>query len=258
MTLTSLSRRAAMSSSTNAAPTSSSRVRPKTRILRGITIAIAGSLGPGWSDADVNRWMAYNGGQFVTTVTSDKDQGVTHLLCSRDEYAKPRKLRCANLKAALDNKTVRIVLRDWLEDSLHRRRRRPERPYLLRNVHRDEQQTPAALQERLAAQRERGRREGETFVNTSLYRLYRDPTDGFAYRVTLRRDHATAGIFGERYILHLFQSFAQPPLYWFAARHYKSRTHTQPRCFRPSGTCQLFATEFAQFCAFFRKKTGVA
>ena len=192
-----------MSKPAAAAPTSSSQARPKTHILRGITVAIAGSLGPGWSDADVARWMAYNGGQFVTTVTGNNDQRVTHLLCSRDEYAQPKKLHCANLRAAMDAKTVRIVLRDWLEDSLHRRRRRPERAYLLRTVHRDEQQTPAARQERLAARRERGRREGETFVDTSLYRVYRDPTDGFAYRVTLRRDHAAANVFGERYVLHV-------------------------------------------------------
>ncbi len=56
----------------------------------------------------------------------------------------------------------------------------------------------------------------------------------------------------------LFESLAKPRLYWFAARHYKSRAHTKPRNFRPSDTCQLFAAEFAHFCAFFRKKTGVA
>ncbi|ERS96994.1 hypothetical protein HMPREF1624_06321 [Sporothrix schenckii ATCC 58251] len=244
------------------APATSSRTKPKTRILRDVTVAIAGHLGSGWSDADVARWTAYNGGRFVATMTPDNEQGVTHLLCSREEYAKPKKQRCANLKLALEAKTVRILLRDWLEDSLHRRRRRPERNYLLTTVARRDAAhaaapTTSARQERLAALRERGRREGEAFVDSSLYRLYRDST-GFAYRVTLRRDHAAAGVWGERYVLHLFESFAQPPLYWFAARHYKSRTHTQPRTFRPSATCQLFGTAFGQFCGFFHKKTGVA
>ncbi|CAK7218889.1 anthranilate synthase / indole-3-glycerol phosphate synthase [Sporothrix curviconia] len=233
-------------------------IRPKSRILCGVTVAIAGNLGPGWSDADVARWLAYNSGRFVPSVSSDNKEAVTHLLCTRDEYEKPPKLRCANLKALLGHSPgVHIVLHDWLEDSLHKKRRRAERPYLLRNVVRAEKQTPAALQQKLAAQRERGRREGEAFVDSSLYHIYRDST-GFAYKATIRRDHPAANIYGERYVLHLFESNARPHLYWFAARHYKSRTHTQPRCFRPSGTCQLFATEFAHFCAFFRKKTGVA
>lgn len=246
-----------MSSSTSTAAAVSSRTKPKTRILRGITVAIAGSLGAGWSDTDVARWMAYNGGRFVAAISKENETDVTHLLCSRDEYVKPKKQQCAPLKVALQLKGVRIVTKDWLEDSLHRRRRRPERPYLLKTVLREEQQSPEARQRRLMAQRERGRREGETFVDSSLYRLYRDCT-GFAYRVTLRRDNPAADIFGERYVLHLFQSLAQPPLYWFAARHYKSRTHTQPRSFRPSETCQLFGKAWDEFTTFFRKKTGVA
>lgn len=96
--------------------------------------------------------------------------------------------------------------------------------------------------------------------------------------MTIQRDHEDCGIFGERYVLHvshqhpdaaaavcadthssqLFESYAQPHLYWFAARHYKSRTHTQPRDYRPSDTCQLLATELGHFCAFFAKKTGVS
>ncbi|CAK7223338.1 hypothetical protein SBRCBS47491_005174 [Sporothrix bragantina] len=235
-----------------------STTRAKSRILRDVTVAVAGNLGPGWSDADVARWMAYNSGRFVPSVSSDNKEGITHLLCTRDEYDKPAKLRCVNLKNLLDQTpSVHIVLRDWLEDSLHKRRRRAERPYLLRNAVRVEKQTPEALQQKLAAQRERGRREGETFVDSSLYHIYQDLT-GFAYKVTIRRDHAAADIYGERYVLHLFESNARPHLYWFAVRHYKSRTHTQPRCYRPSGTCQPFATEFAHFCGFFRKKTGVA
>lgn len=55
----------------------------------------------------------------------------------------------------------------------------------------------------------------------------------------------------------LFESLAKPPLYWFAARHYKSRKHSHPRDYRPSSSCGLFAAEFAHFCAFFHKKTGI-
>ncbi|CAK7206753.1 hypothetical protein SEUCBS139899_009559 [Sporothrix eucalyptigena] len=231
--------------------------KPKSRMLQGVTVAVAGNLGPGWSDANVARWMAYNSGRFVVNVSSDNKEDITHLLCTRDEYNQPPKLRCPNLKVLFRVPGVKIVLRDWLEDSLHKRRRRAERAYLLRNVVRTDKQTPTALQKKLAAQRERGQREGRTFIDCSLYHIYRDAT-GFAYKATLRRDHPAADIYGERYILHLFESNARPPLYWFVARHYKSKTHTQPRHFRPSGTCQLFVTEFAHFCAFFRKKTGVA
>ncbi|KAL1908881.1 hypothetical protein Sste5344_005238 [Sporothrix stenoceras] len=202
---------------------SSCRTKQKTRILRGITVAIAGSLGPGWSDADVARWMAYNGGKFVASLSSSNANGVTHLLCSRDEYAKPKRQQCGALKVALQ-KNVRIVTKDWLEDSLHRRRRRPKRPYLLKPILKEEQQSPEVLRQKALALRERGRREGESFIDSSLYRLYRDCT-GFAYRVTLRRDHPAADIYGERYVF---------------------------------GTCQLFGTAFGEFTTFFRKKTGVA
>ncbi|KAL1894933.1 hypothetical protein Sste5346_005620 [Sporothrix stenoceras] len=213
---------------------SSCRTKQKTRILRGITVAIAGSLGPGWSDADVARWMAYNGGKFVASLSSSNANGVTHLLCSRDEYAKPKRQQCGALKVALQ-KNVRIVTKDWLEDSLHRRRRRPKRPYLLKPILKEEQQSPEVLRQKALALRERGRREGESFIDSSLYRLYRDSLCFVSLPIA-----------------------GTTPPYWFAARHYKSRTHTRPRSYRPSGTCQLFGTAFGEFTTFFRKKTGVA
>ncbi|OAA58058.1 brct domain containing protein [Niveomyces insectorum RCEF 264] len=243
----------------SAAATASSKSR-RASVLKGVVVAVAGNLGPGWTDSDVARWLAYNGGRFSTTVTDE----VTHVLCTRETYAQCSKAPGASpvLRAALRRGPahVHIVLRDWLEDSLNTKRRRREAPYLLSRLQRAAAQAPDAVAARLAQRRAKGRQQAETNLTESflaLYRVYRDAT-GFAYKVTISRDHAACGIFGERYVLYLFESNARPCLYWFAARHYKSRTHTKPRDFRPSGTCQLFATEFAHFCAFFARKTGVA
>lgn len=174
------------------------------RLLHGVVVAIAGDLGPGWSPADVARWTAYHGGRFAAAVSRGNEEGVTHLLCTRDEYSKAPARRDASLQTLAACAGVHVVLRDWLEDSLHARRRCAERSYLLRSVlQRAAQPADAdARQKRLAALRARGRREGETFVDRSLYRVYRDAT-GFAYQVTLLRDHPEAGVVGERYVLHV-------------------------------------------------------
>ncbi|EFX02641.1 brct domain containing protein [Grosmannia clavigera kw1407] len=236
-------------------PVSSGGACRQKLVMAGITVAVAGSLGSGWTDADVARWMAYNGGRFAASVTGD----VTHLLCTPEEYARPKKKQDPALREALRRgpKNVHIVLKDWLEDSLHRRSRRREKAYLLRHIHRPSQQHHKEMQERQERLRAKGRQLGETFVDTTLYHIYQDAT-GFSYKVTIQRDHENCGIFGERYVLHLFESDARPHLYWFAARHYKSRTHTQPRDYRPSDTCRLFETEFRHFCTFFARKTGVS
>ncbi|EPE03299.1 brct domain containing protein [Ophiostoma piceae UAMH 11346] len=220
-----------------------SKFKRSTRILHGVTIATAGSLGPGWTDTDVARWMGYNGGRFVAALSDKNDDGVTHVLSTLEEFSKPKKKQCTNLRRALDRGTgkrgVHIVLQDWLEDSLYKRRRLRETRYLLRNVNRESKQAPEERQKKLAEQQARGQSQAETFINTDC--------TGFSYKVTISRDHEAAGILGERYLLYLFESHAKPPLYWFAARHYKSRKHSRPLDFRPSGSCGLFATEFAHF-----------
>ncbi|KAK4668830.1 uncharacterized protein QC764_710915 [Podospora pseudoanserina] len=62
---------------------------------------------------------------------------------------------------------------------------------------------------------------------------------------------------GEKYTLTLYESLAQPPLYFFCAKYSKSSTDTFPKYYRPSETPQLFWTEYTHFIEFFHKKTGV-
>ena len=147
-----------------------SRVKQSTRILCGVTVATAGHLGPGWTDTDVARWMGYNGGRFVAALSDSKDDGVTHVLSTLQEFSKPKKQQCANLRRALDRGTgkrgVHVVLQDWLEDSLYKRRRLQETRYLLRNVSRESKQTPEEQQKRLSEQQARGQAQAKTFVNT--------------------------------------------------------------------------------------------
>lgn len=136
----------------------------KKLVLDGVTVAVAGNLGPGWTDTDVARWLGYNGGRFAASVTDD----VTHLLCTAEEYAKPKKKQDAAVREALRRgpKKVHIVLRDWLEDSLHRHSRRRERAYLLRHIHRSSQHYQKEKQERQERLLAKGRQLGETFVDT--------------------------------------------------------------------------------------------
>ncbi len=96
----------------------------------------------------------------------------------------------------------------------------------------------------------------ERFVNAGLYHIYRDSTY-FAYKITLTRDDAEAGIEGERYLLHLYESNAKPSLYYFAAKHYRKKGDSHSQVFRPSSTPRLLDIELTHFEDFFYKKTGV-
>ncbi|KAK0670607.1 hypothetical protein QBC41DRAFT_345333 [Cercophora samala] len=62
---------------------------------------------------------------------------------------------------------------------------------------------------------------------------------------------------GEKYTLTLYESLAQPPLYFFCAKYSKSIHDSLPKYYRPSETPQLFWTEYTHFIEFFHKKTGV-
>lgn len=88
----------------------------RANLLRGYEIAIADSLGPGWTAADVSRWVTYHGGSFSNTV----GEGVTHLLATPEQF----KQKLPAVKTALTFKSIHIVTQDWLEDTLERRRRR--------------------------------------------------------------------------------------------------------------------------------------
>ncbi|KAL1855233.1 hypothetical protein VTK73DRAFT_8620 [Phialemonium thermophilum] len=215
-------------------------------IFRGLVIALACPLDGQWSETNIARWVALRSGVFSSEMTD----AVTHLICT----VKAFKDRVPRVKKALiggDKTRCHVVTVDWLEDSCHKGRRMPEKPYLL----------TASIKEERAKRLQKERRAramklAEKFVNTNFYHVYSDSTH-FRYEVTLIKNNEEEEIHGRRYILHLFESNAKPHLYWFAAKFYKKHRDSQPLFYRPSETPQLFDTEFARFKTFFQKKTGI-
>ncbi len=53
-------------------------------IFDGITVAVAGDLGQGWTETHVTQWVKLRKGNFAQEI----DESVTHLVCSLDEYKK--------------------------------------------------------------------------------------------------------------------------------------------------------------------------
>ncbi|KAH6624492.1 hypothetical protein B0J18DRAFT_478954 [Chaetomium sp. MPI-SDFR-AT-0129] len=228
------------------------RTRKEKPIFRNLTITVAGSLidpnGDGstqWTDINIDRWVTLRDGRFTRAMTDD----VTHVVCTAEEFER----RGLVVKEALKRpKTCQIVTLDWLEDSMHKRKRLDEEPYShLRALRR------ARERERKRLMVVKGLEKAVKQVNPNLYHLYRDHTF-FQYEVVITRDDEEAGILGERYILSLFESNnAKPRLYWFLAKYYKKKGDTQAKIHRPSHAPGLFAREFALFESFFRIKTGI-
>ncbi|KAK1769225.1 hypothetical protein QBC33DRAFT_347514 [Phialemonium atrogriseum] len=213
-------------------------------IFRDLVVSMACQLGGQWTDTNISRWVNQRSGVFIT----EMNNSVTHLICSPEEFKK----RGPRVKQALKRGAAcHIVSVDWLEDSINKKRRLKEKPYLL---------TTALKQERAKIRREvkeaKGLEQAERFVNSNLYHTYTDATY-FRYEITLTRDDAEEEIKGQRYTLYLFESNARPHLYLFAAKLYKKHRDPQPNFFRPSQTPQSFSTEFDRFKSFFRKKTGI-
>ncbi|KAI9167463.1 Multifunctional tryptophan biosynthesis protein [Paramyrothecium foliicola] len=130
-------------------------------------------------------------------------------------------------------------------------RKEREGEYSMRNILAKEQAT-----RREEARKERGRRNGEKFVNTNLFHIYQD-RDFFPYQVDITRDDESTGHVGQRYTLCLWESNAKPPLYWFTAKFLKKKGDSQPSYYRPSPCSGKWRSEMDLFMDFFRIKTGV-
>ncbi|XXG96574.1 hypothetical protein Hte_002860 [Hypoxylon texense] len=215
----------------------------RANLLRGYEIAIADSLGPGWTATDVSRWVTYHGGSFSNTV----GEGVTHLLATPEQF----KQKLPAVKKALKFKATHIVTKDWLEDTLEKRRRLKEREYSLREVLREEN-----AKKQLDEKVQKGIEQGETFVNTNLYHIYRDETY-FSYEITITRDDEAAGNVGQKYVIYLWESNAKPHLYHFVTKFYKKPRENRPIIYRPHDTPGLLKRELDDFKSFFHKKTGI-
>ncbi|KAL2134271.1 hypothetical protein VTI74DRAFT_638 [Chaetomium olivicolor] len=232
------------------------RARKEKPIFRGLTIAAVGDLGGSaqWTDTNIARWVGLREGKFVRDwelgkeAESAVEEGITHVVCSQEEFRRRESL----VKAALKRpKTCQIVSLDWLEDSMLRRKRLDEEPYSHLKALKKERDRDRRRQMVL-----KGLERAEKEVNPNLYHLYRDYTF-FPYEVVLTRDDEEAGVQGERYILAIYESSALPRLYWFVARYYRKKGDTQAKIYRPSYAPGVFAQEFALFESFFQIKTGM-
>ena len=150
-----------------------------TSVFRGLTIAIAGDSGEGWSEASIEAWIKNEDGKFSSTVTDS----VTHLLCTEEEFKKgkdrdekgrslrrepglfallPRCLKVlANMGRGIVGQALRrskrhVVDFRWLDLSIWspNRKRLPEKDFCLRKV-----QNAERLRAREAAREEKGQLE---------------------------------------------------------------------------------------------------
>ncbi|KAM4068116.1 anthranilate synthase component II [Hirsutella rhossiliensis] len=218
------------------------------QIFRDRVIAAAGPL-PGQLTVDnLRHWTSLRRGKF----SDDFDDAVTHLLCTPEQFRQ----RVPRVKEALKRvKRCYIVHYDWFELSTVGEKREPEREYSMR--HRLAKQNAAKREQ---ARIERGKKEGEKFVNTNLYHIYQD-REYFPYQIDITRDGNENGNEngepGQRYTLSLWESNAKPHLYWFTAKFLKRRGDSQPSFHRPSRCSGKWRREMDLFMGFFRVKTGI-
>ncbi|KAK0636853.1 hypothetical protein B0T17DRAFT_651542 [Bombardia bombarda] len=215
--------------------------------LNGLTISVAGELGDQWTETNIARWVELREGSF----SQQMDESVTHLICSPAEFEKRGPKVKTALKHKRGSKACHIVTKDWLEDSINLKRRLPEYGFsLVKSLKKKREK------ERIAEKVTKGFEQAEKSVNPNFYHLYRDSTF-FHYEVTINRDDEEHGIYGQRYVLSLYESHAKPHLYWFVAKFYKKKHVSLPNFHRPSETPGSFNREFTEFSRFFHKKTGI-
>jgi hypothetical protein len=153
------------------------------KIFKGRAIAAAGPLPGQLSVEKLTVWTKLRGAVFSETV----DENTTHLLCTEEQFRRRRKnpkgrpleclswpiqIRSFRHDALSDHSTVKEALKkwkklhvvhyDWYELSCTENKKLPEREYSMRTVLAQEM-----AKKREEERAERGRREGEKFVNTS-------------------------------------------------------------------------------------------
>ncbi|KAI1327819.1 hypothetical protein F5Y16DRAFT_179992 [Xylariaceae sp. FL0255] len=207
------------------------------QFLSDCVVAIAGDLDDeSWREDQVRKWVIAWGGRFA----HPGDEGVTHLLCTQENFEK----KVAPVKAALGKrgKNTIIVSRDWLEDSIDKKRALSIKEYLLENK----------TKKRKAAATNPAK--GVTPDETQFH-IYRDETY-FDYNIELTRDDKVAGNIGQKYVIKFWESHAKPHGYNFTTDFYKKpRAKKLTHTFKPAQTS--FESCYRSFNAFFEKKTGI-
>lgn len=205
------------------------------RIFKNLVIAAAGPL-PGQLTVDsLRQWTSIRRGVF----TDDFDEHVTHLLCTREQFNQklPRSkffLTLPLLSSWVKNYLTQIIVKealargkkqhivhcDWFEISAVNDKKEPERDYSMRNILAKQNAAKREL-----ARIERGKREGERAVNTSMISVFSLQVSGskssfakpmtldlfhiyidrefFSYQIDITRDDDEKGELGQRYTLYV-------------------------------------------------------
>ncbi|KAH7258253.1 hypothetical protein MRS44_010227 [Fusarium solani] len=214
------------------------------QIFKGRIFAAAGPLPGQLTVENLKRWASIRKGDFVDHF----DEDVTHLLCTREQFDK----RVPRVKDALKRgKRFHIVHCDWFEFSAVKNKRLPEKEFSMRNI-----LAKQNAKRRERARIEKGKRDGEKFINTNFYHIYRDRSN-FVYQLDITRYDEAAGEFGQKYTLCLWESNAKPHLYWFTAKFTKRKGNSQPTYHRPSVCPDKWRPQMDLFMEFFRVKTGI-
>ncbi|KAI0802625.1 hypothetical protein GGR55DRAFT_419799 [Xylaria sp. FL0064] len=212
-------------------------------MLKDCVVAIAGDLdNPEWREEKVKQWVQYWGGTFSDEVNDN----VTHLLCTEENYKK----RISPVRAALKNKATKIVLRDWLEQSISKKRRWKTLEYQLDQLEKEERAKKRKLEQQKVFSSN-----AKDYVDERYWHVYRDTTY-FEYRIELTRIDEETGKTREKYQLILWESNAKPRNYLCAiiftnskrAKH-KQRLHDSPVDLKAA---------LEKFKSFFKKKTKIA
>ncbi|CAH0043291.1 unnamed protein product [Clonostachys solani] len=214
------------------------------QIFKKCVIAVAGPLPGQLTVENLAQWTRLRKGIF----SSDFDEFVTHLLCTREQFNK----RVPRVKQALKRgKRFHIVHYDWFEFSAVQEKKQPEKEYSMRVL-----LAKQKAREREERRIEKGIKDEEKFVNTNLFHIYTD-REFFSYQIDITRDDTGLGELGQRYTMCLWESDAKPHLYQFAAKFLKRKGDGQPTYYRPSPCAGKWRDEMNHFIAFFQKKTGV-
>ncbi|KAH6661209.1 hypothetical protein BKA67DRAFT_531276 [Truncatella angustata] len=220
-------------------PTGGLNGKPSARVFQGRVVALAGDITSQYkeyTDTNLSKWLKNFGGRF----SLDFDESVTQLVATADQWKK----KVPKVKEAL-RRRIPVVDPDWLDSSMRDDYKRLE----------PKKYEHATLQKEVNAKKRRseqvrkGVKQGENYINTNLYRIYRDETN-FECRIVLLREE------GERFIIELWESNNDPKLYFFACRYHKKAGATG-KTLRPSETPGCLEREMRMFCDAFKTKTGV-
>lgn len=93
-------------------------------------------------------------------------------------------------------------------------------------------------------------------INLEFYQIYRDPTDGFPFKVEVACPDGRGSPRGKRWVLQLFESKAVPKLYRFGPVYF-GKEGDRYRLGRGSSADRPKELAMMEFKHFFSKKTGI-